>query len=404
MKILVLNAGSSSQKSCLYEIDEQIPEQAAKPLWEADGDWTKQKGEAALKITTASGQKIEQQIPIQSQSDMLEQMLKTLWQGPTKVIEQASEIAVVGHRVVHGGPEYRESVRVTPDVLENLHKVSSFAPLHDPVNIAGIETAQRLLGNTPQIAVFDTAFHRHLPAESAIYPGPYAWYEQGIQRYGFHGISHQYCSQRIASLLGRDLQGLRIINCHLGNGCSLAAIRDGQSIDTTMGFTPLEGLMMGTRSGSVDPSILIYLQREKGYTADQLEQQLNKESGLLGISGVSGDMRQLYTAIEQGNERARLAVDIFVHRLRSCMGSMLAVLGGVDVISFTGGIGENDPKVRARACEAFEVLHVELDEGKNQQSPADQEISTASSQVRVLLIHTEEDWEIAKECWKLAQS
>jgi acetate kinase len=404
MKILVLNAGSSSQKSCLYEINEQIPEQPPEPLWEAQGDWTKQQGTASLKITNAKGEKSEQQLVAQSRSQILEQTLKTLWEGPTKVIEQPGEIALVGHRVVHGGPEYRNSVRITPEVLEQLREISPFAPLHNPVNIEGIETAQRLLGNTPQIAVFDTAFHRDLLTESVIYPGPYAWYEQGIKRYGFHGISHQYCTERIAYLLKKDTQGLRIINCHLGNGCSLAAIRDGHSIDTTMGFTPLEGLMMGTRSGSIDPSILLYLQREKGYTAEQLDQQLNKESGLLGISGISGDMRQLYTAIQQGNERARQAVDIFVHRLRSCMGAMLAVLGGVDVISFTGGIGENDSNVRARACEAFSFLNVQLDKAKNKQSPMDQEISTAGSEVRVLIIHTEEDWEIAKECWKINTS
>jgi acetate kinase len=332
-------------------------------------------------------------------------MLKTLWQGPTKVIESPKEISTIGHRVVHGGPEYRASVKVTPTILENLHKISSFAPLHNPVNIEGIETTQRIFGETPQVAVFDTAFHRNLLKESAIYPGPYDWYEQGIQRYGFHGISHQYCSERIGHILKRDLKGLRIINCHLGNGCSLAAIRDGQSIDTTMGFTPLEGLMMGTRSGSIDPSILFYLQREKGYTAEQLEQQLNKESGLLGISGISSDIRPIHKAIEQGNKRAELAITIFIYRLRSFIGAMLATLQGVEVISFTGGIGENDPQIRAEACAAFSsILNIQIDDTKNAQSPADQEISTPASQVRVLLIHTEEDWEIAKECWKIAQS
>jgi acetate kinase len=404
MKILVLNAGSSSQKSSLYEIDEQIPDEAPKPLWEAHADWSQQGNKTSLEIKTAQGQTLEQQVLSEDRSQILEQALKTLWEGPTKVLEKSSDIAMVGHRVVHGGPEYRASVRITPKVLEDLRKISPFAPLHNPVNIQGIETAQRLLKDIPQIAVFDTGFHRHLLKESSIYPGPYDWYEQGIQRYGFHGTSHQYCSERIAQLLGREMKDLRIINCHLGNGCSLAAIRDGHSIDTTMGFTPLEGLMMGTRSGSVDPSILTYLEREKGYTAEQLDEQLNKKSGLLGISGISGDMRQLYEAIEQGNERAKLAVGIFVYRLRSCMGAMLATLGGVDVISFTGGIGENDPKVRARACEAFGFLNFQLDESKNQQSPADQEISTSASQVRVMIIHTEEDWEIAKECWKIAHA
>jgi len=400
MKILVLNAGSSSQKSRLYEITNSLPDLPPTPIWQADADWTKNKVTAELKITTAHNQTLEEEVAADSRPIVIEHMLKTLWSGPTQVIPSAAEISIVGHRVVHGGNEYRESVRITPQVKEAIQRLSSFAPLHNSVNLEGIEAVERVLGNVPQIAVFDTAFHSHILQESAVYPGPYEWFEQGIRRYGFHGISHQYCAHRTAQILGRDLASLRIINCHLGNGCSLAAIQHGYSIDTTMGFTPLEGLMMGSRSGSVDPSILIYLQREKGYSADTLDKILNKESGLKGISGISSDMRTIHKAIVEGNKRAQLALDIYIYRLRFFIGAMLAILGGVDVLTFTGGIGEHDAVVRARACEALAFLNLKLDPEKNAASPADTDIATPDSAVRILIVHTEEDWEIAKECWQ----
>jgi acetate kinase len=402
LKILVMNAGSSSQKSCLYEIAEALPSLAPAPLWEANADWTKNESSAELTITTTHGRE-KHTIAAQSRAQMLDDMLKTLWEGAAKVIAQPSEISMVGHRIVHGGPRYRESVRVTSTVKEEINRLSEIAPLHNPVGLEGIEAIQHLLGDIPQVAVFDTAFHRTIPLEAAVYPGPYAWFEQDIRRYGFHGISHQYCSRRSAQILERDPASLRLINCHLGNGCSLAAIRNGESIDTTMGFTPLEGLMMGSRSGTVDPSILIYLQREKGYSADQLQQELNKESGLKGISGISSDLRNVMKARDEGNLRAQLALDIYIYRLRSFIGAMLAALGGLDVLTFTGGVGENAAEVRAAACEPFGFLNLRLDPEKNAASPVDQEISTAASSVRVLVVHTEEDWEIARECWHLAR-
>jgi acetate kinase len=400
MKILVLNAGSSSQKSRLYEIQGTPSDTPLEPLWEANADWTKKKDTAELKIT-AHGQTLEEEIPAESRPTIVAHMLKTLWSGKTQVIAHPSDIAVVGHRVVHGGPDYRESTLITPQVKETIQRLSSFAPLHNPANLEGIEATEQALGTVPQVAVFDTAFHSTLPPEAAIYPGPYHWFEQGIRRYGFHGISHQYCSWRSAQLLGRDLSELRLVNCHLGNGCSLAAIRHGQSIDTTMGFTPLEGLMMGTRSGTVDPSILLYLEREQGASAQQLDQILNKESGLKGISGISSDLRQIIQAVDEGNERAHLALDIFIYRLRYFIGAMIASLGGIDVLTFTGGIGENAATVRAGACEAFSFLNLKIDTAKNAASPADQDIATPASAVRVLIVHTEEDWEIAREAWKV---
>jgi acetate kinase len=404
MKILVFNAGSSSQKSKLYEVNNPPPEQAPAPLWEGTADWTKAKQAGDLSIRTAHGATWKQELRSDSRADIVKQMLPLLWNGPTRVIGKPSDVAIVGHRVVHGGHILHESTLVTPQVKDTIRQLADFAPLHNPANLTGIEAAEQALSDIPQVAVFDTAFHAHLPREVMVYPGPYEWFDQGIRRYGFHGISHQYCARRSAQILGRNLSSLRIVNCHLGNGCSLAAIQDGRSIDTTMGFTPLEGLMMGSRSGSVDPSILTYLQRQQGYSTDSLEQTLNKASGLLGISGVSSDMRLVEQAMKDGNEHARLAHDMFIYRLRYFIGAMIASLGGVDVITFTGGIGENDAEIRSRTCQGFQFLRLRLDEQKNSASPVDQDIATQDSAVRVLVVHTEEDWEIALECWRLAQA
>ena len=269
-------------------------------------------------------------------------------------------------------------------------------------NLAGINAIEQILGEQiPQIAVFDTAFHAQLPPAAYTYPIPYELTDRGIRRYGFHGISHQYCAQRAAHILGRDLSSLKLITCHLGNGCSLAAIRDGHSIDTTMGFTPLEGLMMGTRSGSIDPGILIYLLRHSNYTIDEVDHLLNHSSGLLGVSGISNDMRQIIHQIEQENDRAKLAFDLFVHRLRSGIGAMLASLGGIDALVFTAGIGENSAEVRSATCEAFGWLGLSIDPDLNHATPCDRDIANRDSQVRVLVIHTEEDWAIAQECCRL---
>jgi acetate kinase len=407
MKILVLNAGSSSQKSCLYEITSAtLPSSPPPPLWESVADWSHHPGFIRIKTKTAKGVVLEEEISTTDRSEVISHALKTLAQGKTQVINRLEEIDVVGHRVVHGGQQYRDRVVVTSEVKEAIANLASFAPLHNPANLEGIEAIEQLLGTVPQVAVFDTAFHSQLPLAAAIYPGPYNWFEQGIRRYGFHGTSHQYCAQRAAQLLGQNLNDLRLIICHLGNGCSLSAVRNGHSIDTTMGFTPLDGLMMGTRSGSVDPSILIYLLRQEGYTADQLEQVLNKESGLKGISGLSSDMRQVIAAVQstEDNPRARLALDIFIHRLRSCMGAMLTSLDRLDAIVFTGGVGENSALIRNAACEAFGLLGLKLDQDKNESRPVDVDIATAESAVRVLVIHTQEDWAIAQECWSQLNS
>ncbi|MEH2128893.1 acetate kinase [Nostoc sp.] len=402
MKILVLNAGSSSQKSCLYEIaDEALPNQAPQPLWEGKINWTQDRGVAEIEVKTATGEKLEKSISGDSPQVHLTYMLNTLDRDATKVIDRLSEIDVVGHRIVHGGEHYRDSVVITEDVKKAIAGLSNLAPEHNPAAVEGIEAIEKILGNVTQVAVFDTGFHATLPDAAAIYPGPYEWVEQGIRRYGFHGISHQYCSGRATQILGRDVASERLIICHLGNGCSLAAIKNGRSIDTTMGFTPVEGLMMGSRSGSVDPGILIYLLRHCNYSVEKLDELLNKASGLKGISGVSSDLREVREAIAQGNSRAQLAWDIYVHRLRSGIGAMLASLGGLDALVFTAGVGEHSPQIRQAACEAFGFIGLKIDLEKNQQQPVDEDIATPNSAVRILVIHTQEDWAIAGQCWQL---
>ena len=403
MKILVLNAGSSSQKSCLYDLNDVLPDRPPQPLWEAQIDWNHRQGVAQLKVETASGTEQEEEFASDSRQAAISRMLETLWQGKTQVINSLNEIDIVGHRVVHGGQDYQQSTLISPDVKEAIARLSVFAPVHNPVNLEGIEALEKILPNRPQAAVFDTAFHAQLPPAAFVYPGPYEWLEDGIRRYGFHGISHQYCARRAAQILNRDLTDLRLITCHLGNGCSLAAIRGGWSVDTTMGFTPLDGLMMGSRSGAIDPGIIIHLLRRSDLTAEKLDNILNRNSGLKGISGVSGDMRQIGQAITQGNERAQLALDIYIHRLRAGIGAMLASLGGLDGLIFTAGVGENSAVVRAAACEAFGFIGLKLDGEKNQHTPVDEDIAAVDSAARVLVIHTQEDWEIARECWKFSQ-
>lgn len=399
MKILVLNAGSSSQKSCLYEIEGDIPEHPPKPIWEAQVDWRLPQL-AKIKVKTAENE-LEQEISA-SRPEIIRYLLDSMHQGATKVIN-LSEIDIVGHRIVHGGKQYQESVVITQQVIDTIQQLATLAPVHNPANLEGILAIQQYLGNdVKQVAVFDTAFHSHIPDAAAIFPGVYEWVSQGIRRYGFHGISHQYCAQRAAQILGLNLDdddSLRIINCHLGNGCSLAAIKNGRSIDTTMGFTPLDGLMMGSRSGAIDPGALIHLLRQENYTVEKLDNILNKSSGLLGISGISGDMRQIRRAISTGSERAQLAYDIYIHRLRYYIGAMLASLQGLDVLVFTAGVGENSPDVRQAACEAFGFLGLKLDNHKNHNHPIDIDIAVPESKVRVLVIHTQEDWQIACECW-----
>jgi len=369
MKVLVLNGGSSSLK-CWYHDLAADPQntQAPKPLWQ-------------LHLDLRPGARIE---------DALEPALRSI----------PGAVDVVGHRIVNGG-NFRESAVLTSEIRAAIARQAEMAPTHNRLELAAIGTVDRVLGtHVTQIAVFDTAFHSTLPPAAYVYAGPYAWLDQGIRRYGFHGISHQYAARRAAGLLGAKSQ--RLITCHLGNGASLAAVRAGRCVDTTMGFTPLEGLMMGSRSGSIDPGILIHLMRQ-GNTTDQLDDLLNRQSGLLGISGISGDMREILAAAENGHERARLAFEVYAHRLLREMGGMLAVLGGLDALVFTGGVGENCPPLREAAARQLAFLGLKLDPAKNAQPHPDQDVAAADSAVHVLVIHAEEEWEIARECYRLAR-
>ena len=402
MKILVINSGSSSVKACVHEIGWTLPDSPPPALWEAKIEWLDKTAEIVVK--NSSGAFHKNQIAVTSREQAGRDLLSALWSGDARIIKSAAEIDAVGHRVVHGGPHFEEPVLLSPEVRSAIASVSAFAPLHITAELAGMKIVDDLLGSVPQMAVFDTGFHRRMPLAAAVYPGPYHWFENGIRRYGFHGINHQYCTGRAAQLLEKKKDSIRLVICHLGSGCSLAAVQRGHSVDTTMGFTPLDGLMMGTRSGTIDPGILIFLMSQGQINAHDLDMVLNHQSGLLGISGISSDMRDVLAAMEFGNERAKLAFEIYVHRVRAAIGSMAAVLGGMDAVVFTAGIGENSPQIRTAVCRGFEFLGIKLDEERNADPALDADIAAPDSRVRVLVIRAEEDWAIAAECWKLAHA
>lgn len=400
MKILVLNSGSSSQKACIYEVADVLPENPPVPLWEGKIEW--HGDTATITIRNSSAVTSSKKLKITSRELVLKALLKTSWNGETRSLASATEIDAVGHRVVHGGRRFQDPVRITQEVHSALAGLSQFAPLHIQSELEGMKVVADLLGDVPQFAVFDTAFHRHMPSVAQTYPGPHEWFEHGIRRYGFHGINHQYCATRAGQMIARDLKSLRIVTCHLGNGCSVTAVKGGRSVETTMGFTPLEGLMMGTRSGSIDPAVLIFLMRQHELSVDELDDMLNRKSGLLGISGLSADMRGVLAGMHKGNARAKLAFDLYIHRLRIAIGGMAAVLEGLDVLVFTAGVGENSPEVRAAACKGLDFLGVTIDTSKNESPALDAEISSLESRAKVLVIRAAEDWAIAGECWKLS--
>jgi acetate kinase len=392
MIILVLNAGSSSQKSCLYQLGESIPDLPIKPLWESHLDWTLAQDGGIL---TVKSNQIEQEIAVKDRSKALSILLDTLVTGKTKVLDRLDRIDVVGHRVVHGGAKYNQATIINAEIKKAIADLIPLAPNHNPAHLEAIETIAKIVPQVTQVAVFDTAFHRTIPELAKVYPLPYEWYEKGIQRYGFHGISHEYCARRTAQILQQPLESLKIVTCHLGNGCSLAAIKNGICLDTTMGFSPLEGLMMGTRCGSIDPQIIIYLMEEYDLKIEEINDILNKKSGLKGISGISADLRTISQAIAENNDRAKLAFDIYIHRLKAAIGAMVATLNGLDVLVFTAGIGENSAIVREKTGQGLTYLGLKLDLAQNNASPVDINIATEDSAVKVLVIHTQEDWAIA---------
>lgn len=386
MYILVINIGSSTMKCALFLKEE--------PIWEGLLDWSENQT-CLLKIQSET-----ETIPFQSLRETGKILLERLWNDPFSPLHSPDQIQVIGHRIVHGGTQFSTPTIVTKQVKEAIHHLSFLAPLHNLQNLEGIEIAEKLFPSVPQIAVFDTAFHSHMPETSFTYAGPYSWREKGIRRFGFHGISHEYCMEKVSNLLNKDPKDLKILSCHLGNGSSLAAISYGISIDTTMGFTPLEGLMMGTRSGSIDPGILIYLLKQEKCTANEIEDCLQKQSGLKGICGNS-DMREILKQVSFGNQKASLALDLYIHLLKRNMGAMLAILEECDAISFTGGIGENVPIVREKSCTALKACGVVIDLEKNISAKKDSSIHSSKSKIPLFVIQAQEELAIAQKCEKI---
>jgi acetate kinase len=385
MSILVLNAGSSSLKFALFDGRAEL----------AGGviQWTGDGRQATLKLSLPAAARQETQAEVPDHVSAVRHAGRLLAAAGLSAEQQ--RVAAVGHRVVHGGIRLRQSVRIDDAVKRQIAELAELAPLHNPPALDGINAAQQALPNVPHVAVFDTAFYAGLPPHAYVYPVPYQWYEQwGVRRFGFHGISHAYCAGRAAEFYP---DRKRIVICHLGNGCSASAVRDGVCVATTMGFTPLEGLMMGSRSGSVDPGLLLYLQRRHGLGAEQLDHALNHESGLLGVSGVSSDYRSVEQAAAAGNERARLALAIFADRVRAAVGALAVTLGGVDVLVFTAGIGEHAAGLRAAVCAGLECLGLVLDAERNRQAKPDAEVAAEASAGRILVLATQEDLLIARE-------
>ena len=394
MKILVCNAGSSSLKFSLFEADTEVL------LAKGGIDWAVQPTQ--LVFRRPGRPEIREELELREHAGAGQRILADLLAGPDPVLRGTDDLDAVAHRVVHGGQRYTSAVLVTPEVVRAVEELSELAPLHNPASIEVLRVAQELLPEVPQVLAFDTGFHRTMPAAARTYAIPRQWTsEWGLCRYGFHGLSHAYCARRAAEMLERS--DARLIIAHLGNGASVSAVSRGKCQDTSMGFTPLEGVAMGSRSGSVDPGLLIYLLRYKGLSAEQLEHALNHESGLLGISGFSSDMRQILEKSARCPE-ARLALDVYVHRLRQTIGAMAATLGGVDALVFTAGVGENSARIRALVCEKLGHLDLVLDAGRNERCRPDSDIAMPGSDGRILVIATREDLTILREAKALLRS
>ena len=392
MNILVINAGSSSLK---YQLIDMTTENVlAKGLCEKIG--------IGGKIThkTHDGYKDEHEVAFPTHAEAFEEVVKLLTTGDHAVIVDASAIGAIGHRVVQGGTKFSASALVSEEMIATAEELTDLAPLHNPACIAGIRACQKVFpSNIPQVAVFDTAFHQTMPKKAYTYPVPYEYSEKySIRKYGFHGTSHRYVSGRLAELLGKAPEDLKIITCHLGNGSSIAAVDGGKSVDTTMGLTPLDGVIMGTRCGSIDPSVATFIAEKEGMTYAQLNDMMNKKSGVLGVSGVSSDNRDVSAAAEAGNERAKLALDIQVYEIKKYVGAFAAAMGGVDAVLFTGGIGENDKNVRLGVCSGMEYMGIKIDAELNDKfSGQEHEISTADSKVKVWIVPTNEELMIARD-------
>jgi acetate kinase len=393
-KILVCNAGSSSFKFSLFDAEEEV--------LLADGgiDWIRKPTRLVFRRTDQP--EIRQELKLEKHADAAARILDDLQAGPSPALRSVEELLAVGHRVVHGGERYDCAVLITPEVKRTIEELTELAPLHNPASLAGITAAEQSLPGIPQVAAFDTAFHSTLSEAARTYAVPRKWTrEWRIRRYGFHGLSHSYCAGRAAEIMGR--RNLRLVIAHLGNGASMSAVHDGVCVDTSMGFTPLEGLVMGTRSGTVDPGVLVYALQRKGLDGDALDKALNSQSGLLGLSGISPDMRQILAELPH-NPDARLAVEVYVHRIRQTVGAMAATLGGVDALVFTAGVGERSQEIRKRVCETLDYLGLELDRTANETCKPDADIATPASTARILVIATREDLTIMRETRRLVAS
>lgn len=392
MKILVLNCGSSSVKYKLIDTaDEKVlAEGGVEKIGLPDG---------FLKYKQKDGNKAIKELGMTDHKGAVKAVLDILTDPKDGCIKSYSEIDAVGHRVVHGGEKFAKSVLLTDEVLQQVKDCYDLAPLHNPANVTGIEAVEEILPGIKQVGVFDTAFHQTMPAKSFMYALPYKYYEEdGVRRYGFHGTSHRYVSQRVCEILGVDPKDVKIITCHVGNGGSITAIEGGKSVDTSMGLTPTEGLMMGTRVGDVDPGALTFLMKKHNLTADDLQRVINKESGVGGVSGVSSDMREIEAAVNAGDPRAKLALDMYEQRILKYIGAYAAEMGGVDIIVFTGGVGENQTGLRSNVCKPLAFMGVKLDEALNAKTRGtDTVISTPDSKVKVVVVPTDEELMIARD-------
>ncbi|AGX05827.1 MULTISPECIES: acetate kinase [Bacillaceae] len=393
-KIIAINAGSSSLKFQLFEMPSE--EVITKGLIERIG-----LNDAVFSISV-NGEKQTEVTEIPDHEVAVKLLLNKL--TDLKIIESLDEIEGIGHRVVHGGEEFADSAVITEEVLSKIDALSELAPLHNPANITGIKAFQQVLPNVPAVAVFDTAFHQTMPESSFLYSLPYEYYEKfGIRKYGFHGTSHKYVSERAAELLGRPLEQLRLLSCHLGNGASIAAIEGGKSIDTSMGFTPLAGVTMGTRSGNIDPALIPFIMEKTGKSADEVLNVLNKESGMLGVSGFSSDLRDIEVQASEGNERAELALEVFANRIHKYIGSYASRMYGVDAIIFTAGIGENSAEIRERVLQGLEFMGVYWDPALNKVRGEETFVNYPHSPVKVIIIPTNEEVMIARDVVRLAK-
>ncbi len=397
MKVLVINCGSSSLKYQMLDMTNEVL--LCKGLVERIGI------EGSVITHEKIGmEKYKLVVPMEDHKDAIGHVLEALVNENHGVIKDMSEIGAVGHRVVHAGEKYAESVRIDDSVIAALEECVELAPLHNPPNLLGIAACKELMPNTPMVGVFDTAYHQTMPPESYIYAIPYEYYEKyGVRRYGFHGTSHKYVAERAADMMNVDIKDLKIITCHLGNGASVSAIKRGKVMDTSMGFTPLEGLVMGTRSGDIDPAIVTYIRQKEDLPSGEFNEILNKKSGVLGISGISSDFRDLEVAAEEGNERAMLAIKVFVHKVRSYIGSYIAEMNGVDCIVFTAGVGENAIGMRDLICNDLGNLGIKLDLVKNKVRGKETIISRDDSKVTVMLIPTNEELMIARDTYRLCK-